>query len=125
VRAISEVTLMEHQFSDKAFWQKLAQHARAAGREVVEKALWLYYAARRPETPGWAKAVILSVLAYFIAPIDALPDFTPFVGFTDDLGVFAGALAMVSMYIDDEVKSRAATTAERWFGRSGATEPVV
>ncbi|MEH6492627.1 YkvA family protein [Halopseudomonas sp.] len=116
---------MEHHFSEKAFWQKLAQHARAAGREVVEKALWLYYAARRPETPGWAKAVILSVLAYFIAPIDAMPDFTPFVGFTDDLGVFAGALAMVSMYIDDEVKGKATATAERWFGRAEVADPAI
>jgi uncharacterized membrane protein YkvA (DUF1232 family) len=116
---------MEHEYSDKAFWQKLAQYARTAGREVVEKALCLYYAARRPETPGWAKAVIISVLAYFIAPIDAVPDFTPFVGFTDDLGVFAGALAMVAMYIDDDVKSRAAATAERWFGRSDVADPVV
>mgnify|MGYP003677046369 CR=1 FL=1 len=116
---------MEHQFTDKAFWQKLAEHARTAGREVVEKALCLYYAARRPETPGWAKAVIISVLAYFIAPIDAIPDFTPFVGFTDDLGVFAGALAMVAMYIDDDVKSSATATAERWFGHSDVADPVI
>ncbi|MAB22828.1 YkvA family protein [Pseudomonas sp. 5Ae-yellow] len=115
---------MEHQYSDKAFWQKLAMYAKSAGREVVEKALCLYYAARRPETPGWAKAVIISVLAYFIAPLDALPDFTPFVGFTDDLGVFAGALAMVAMYIDDDVKTNAAATAERWFGMTQAPEPV-
>ena len=116
---------MEHQFSDKAFWQKLAQYARTAGREVVEKSLCLYYAARRPETPGWAKAVIISVLAYFIAPIDAMPDFTPFVGFNDDLGAFAGALAMVSMYIDDEVKVKATATAERWFGRAEMADPAV
>ncbi|ROZ83213.1 DUF1232 domain-containing protein [Pseudomonas neustonica] len=115
---------MEHQYSDKAFWQKLALYAKSAGREVVEKALCLYYAALRPETPGWAKAVIISVLAYFIAPLDALPDFTPFVGFTDDLGVFAGALAMVAMYIDDDVKTNAAATAERWFGMTQTPEPV-
>jgi len=115
---------MEHQFSDKAFWQKLAQFARTAGKELVEKALCLYYAARRPETPGWAKAVIISALAYFIAPIDAMPDLTPFVGFTDDLGVFAGALAMVSMYIDDDVKNQATATAERWFGGSGVADPA-
>ena len=115
---------MAHQYSDKAFWQKLAAYAKSAGREVVEKALCLYYAARRPETPGWAKAVIVSVLAYFIAPLDAVPDFTPFVGFTDDLGVFAGALGMVAMYINDEVKATAARTADRWFGVSQSPEPV-
>ena len=82
----------------------------------MEKALCLYYAARRPETPTWAKAVIVSVLAYFIAPLDAIPDFTPLVGFTDDLGVFASALAMVAMYIDRDVQIQARERAESWFG---------
>ncbi|MED5492864.1 MAG: YkvA family protein [Pseudomonadota bacterium] len=58
----------------------------------------------------------LSVLAYFIAPLDAIPDFTPLVGFTDDLGVFASALAMVAMYIDRDVQIQARERAESWFG---------
>ena len=107
---------MKSTFTDREFWQKLANHARLAGREVVEKALCLYYAARRPETPSWAKAVIFSVLAYFIAPLDAVPDFTPLVGFTDDLGVFASALALVAMYIDRDVQRQARERAESWFG---------
>ncbi|MEL0167116.1 MAG: YkvA family protein [Pseudomonadaceae bacterium] len=107
---------MKTTFTDREFWQKLRSQARLAGREVVEKALCLYYAARRPETPAWAKAVIVSVLAYFIAPLDAIPDFTPLLGFTDDLGVFASALAMVAMYIDSDVQAAARRRADSWFG---------
>ena len=107
---------MRTTYSDGAFWRKLASHARLAGREVVEKALCLYYAARRPETPAWAKAVIVSCLAYFIAPLDAIPDFTPLLGFTDDLGMFASALAMVAMYIDGDVRTVARQRADSWFG---------
>ncbi|UAW99875.1 DUF1232 domain-containing protein [Halopseudomonas nanhaiensis] len=103
-------------FSDSQFWDKLHRYARKAGREVVERALCLYYAARRPETPTWAKTTIFGALAYFISPIDAIPDLLPFIGFSDDLTVMAAALALVSLYINDEVKRRARATTEKWFG---------
>jgi uncharacterized membrane protein YkvA (DUF1232 family) len=48
--------------------------------------------------------VIFGALVYFIAPIDAIPDLTPLVGFTDDLGALAAALAMVSIYVDNNVE---------------------
>jgi hypothetical protein len=37
-------------FDDASFWDKVKNFAKAAGREVIEKALWLYYAAQQPET---------------------------------------------------------------------------
>jgi uncharacterized membrane protein YkvA (DUF1232 family) len=55
------------------------------GREVIEKALWLYYAAQQPNTPLWAKTAIYGALGYFISPIDAIPDITPVIGYADDL----------------------------------------
>lgn len=33
------------------------------------------------------KAVVVGVLLYFINPIDMIPDLTPFLGFSDDLGL--------------------------------------
>lgn len=110
---------MDHntqEYSDSGFWHKLKHYAKQAGKEVVEKALWLYYAAQRPDTPKWAKTAIFGALAYFISPIDAIPDITPFVGFTDDLGAIAAAIAMVSVYIDDNVKQQAAEKTDAWFG---------
>ena len=79
-----------------------------AGAEVVERALWLYYAADRPETPAWAKTTIYGALAYLILPLDAHPDLIPLTGYTDDLGVLLAAIATVTSYIDDEVKQKAA-----------------
>ena len=55
--------------------------------KIVEKALWLYYTAEDKDTPKWAKATVFASLAYFVAPVDAIPDPTPVLGFTDDLGV--------------------------------------
>ncbi|ASJ95314.1 MULTISPECIES: YkvA family protein [Shewanella] len=102
-------------YSDEGFWRKVKQFAKQAGREVIDNALCLYYAAQRPDTPKWAKSVIFGALAYFIMPLDAIPDLTPVVGFSDDLGALAAALAMVSMYVNDEVKRQAAEKTSAWF----------
>lgn len=105
----------EKKFSDSGLWNKLSRYARTAGKEVVEKVLWLYYAAQDPNTPRWAKTAIYGALGYFIFPLDAIPDFAAVVGYTDDLGVLAAALATVSMYITDEIKDRTRQTMGRWF----------
>lgn len=106
----------EKDFSDDGFWSKVVKYAKAAGQEVIEKALWLYYAAQNSHTPMWAKATIYGALGYFISPVDAIPDITPVVGYSDDLGVLAAAVAAVSMYITDEVKAQAAQKLKDWFG---------
>lgn len=106
---------MSRSFDESGFWSKIAGAVKSAGREVIEKALWLYYAAQRPETPAWAKSAIYSALAYFILPIDLIPDFLPG-GFVDDLGVLTAALGTVAVYIDEEVKYQAAVKLREWFG---------
>ncbi len=108
--------MADEQFTDSGFWNKIKLFSRQAGREVIERALWLYYAAQQPNTPKWAKSVIYGALAYFVLPLDAIPDLTPLVGFTDDLGALAAALTMVTLYIDDEVKPLAADKLTLWFG---------
>lgn len=103
-------------FSSNNLWQKLLSQAKTAGSEVVEKVLWLYYAAQDPHTPRWAKTAIYSALGYFIFPLDAIPDFVAVFGYTDDLSVLVVALATVSAYITDDVKQRASLKMTQWFG---------
>jgi len=55
-------------------------------------------------------------LGYFISPLDIIPDFTPLVGFSDDLGVLAAAIATVSAHITDEVRAQTAKKLKQWFG---------
>ncbi|MEM1111824.1 MAG: DUF1232 domain-containing protein [Pseudomonadota bacterium] len=103
-------------YSDEGFWQKLASVSRAAGKEVVEKALLLYYAAQEEDAPAWAKATIAGALGYFIVPLDAITDLTPVVGYADDLGVLALAVAAVATYINDDVRAKTAARMSQWFG---------
>jgi uncharacterized membrane protein YkvA (DUF1232 family) len=104
------------------FWRKLRNGAHRLGRGVAEKALWLYYASGRPETPIWARTVIIGALSYFILPVDAIPDFVAGAGYTDDLSILAAAVATVSMFINDEVKNKTDAVLQRWFPKK--SEPL-
>lgn len=108
-------------YSESSLREKLTRYARSAGREVVEKVLLLYYALQRADTPAWAKATIIGALGYFIAPLDAITDFAPLVGYSDDLGVLALALATVASQIDDDVKQKAQARLQSWFGASDSS----
>ena len=110
----------EDAYSDSGFRQKLARYARVAGREVVEKALWLYYAMQEEKAPAWAKATIVGALGYFITPVDAIVDLTPVVGYADDLGVLALAIAAVATYINDDVREKTHVRMREWFGDDNA-----
>lgn len=103
-------------YSEQGLWDKLSQFAKKAGHEVVEKALLLFYALQEERTPTWAKATIMGALGYFIAPLDAVIDLTPGIGYTDDLGVLALAVTVVAAYINDNVRRKTAVKMERWFG---------
>ena len=102
-------------FTDDSFWAKLRQFAGVAGRQVVEKALWLYFATQAETCPTWAKTTAYGALAYFILPADAVPDILPGVGYVDDLGALAAAVSIIASQITPEVKQKTAETLDRWF----------
>jgi uncharacterized membrane protein YkvA (DUF1232 family) len=103
-------------YSEEDFWDKVSHSARRAGKKTLAPALKMYYSAQDPNTPLWAKTTIYGALGYFISPIDAIPDLTPFLGYTDDMGVLAGALAIVAARINDKHREKAKATLNRWFG---------
>jgi uncharacterized membrane protein YkvA (DUF1232 family) len=45
----------------------------------------LYFAARHPRTPWYAKLLIVAIVAYALSPIDLIPDFIPVLGFLDEI----------------------------------------
>jgi len=103
-------------FSEVKLWEKLKKYARKVGVKTVYMVLLLFYAYRRKDTPGWAKRIVLGTLGYFIAFIDLVPDLTPIVGYTDDIGILSFGLVTIAAYINDEVKSNAKDKLSNWFG---------
>ncbi|UJS23682.1 YkvA family protein [Thiothrix winogradskyi] len=106
---------LSDQYSDEGFWGKVKNYAKAAGERVLEPALKLYYAANDGDTPAWAKTTIFGALGYFIFPIDVIPDIAPVVGYTDDLGVLAAAIAATAVHIKNEHTEKAKAILTQWF----------
>jgi uncharacterized membrane protein YkvA (DUF1232 family) len=100
------------EFSESRFLKKAQRVAKVAGREVLEKGLWLYYAF--PSAPPWARGTILGALGYFISPLDAIPDVVPVAGYTDDLAVIVAAVAVLGTRIDDDVRAKATERLRAW-----------
>lgn len=71
-------------------WKKLK--TQAARLPFAEQILAAYYCARDPETPVQSKAILFAALAYFVMPLDTIPDFIAGLGFTDDAAVLFLAL---------------------------------
>lgn len=112
---IGNLSKYRHFFSERQFWGNLGRFARRIGLKSVYSALLLYYAYRRKETPFWAKNIVIGVLGYLLAPLDFMPDLTPIVGYTDDLGILTFGLATIAAYINPDVRSKARVKLQNWF----------
>lgn len=93
----------------------LSARLKTIGVKLTYSALLLYYAYQRKDTPAWAKNIILGSLAYLVSPFDAIPDLTPLLGFTDDLGVLSFGLVTIACYIDNAVRDKAKFRIHKFF----------
>jgi uncharacterized membrane protein YkvA (DUF1232 family) len=79
----------------------------------AEELVAAYYCAFDHATPIKAKGILLGALAYFILPIDVIPDFILGLGFTDDMAVLLAAFNVVRTHVTDDHRDRARRTLER------------
>lgn len=86
-------------------WPKLKRVARKI--PFLADLLSAYYCAIDPATPRPVKAVLMGALAYFILPIDIVPDFIAVFGFTDDATVLYAAIRTVLPHIKPRHKELA------------------
>jgi uncharacterized membrane protein YkvA (DUF1232 family) len=56
------------------------------------------------------KVILLGAIAYFVMPMDAIPDILPIIGFADDAAVLAAAIAQVASSITDAHRAQAKAT---------------
>ena len=87
--------------------------------------LSIYFAARDPRTPWYAKALALCVAGYALSPIDLIPDFVPVLGYLDDLVIVPLGILTVLRLIPPEImaenRAAAALCAERPVSRTAGT----
>lgn len=106
----AEMEAMRRAASDEAgvrrdFWAKL----KRVGRKIpfAEDLLAAYYCTLDPATPHRVRLVLLGAIAYFVMPMDALPDLLPFLGFADDAALLMAAVSQVAGSINDSHRERA------------------
>jgi uncharacterized membrane protein YkvA (DUF1232 family) len=90
---------------EEGFWTKLL---RLAGKiPFAEELAAAYFCAVDPTTPLRVKGLLFAALAYFVTPIDLIPDFIAGLGYTDDAAVLAAAVGLVSGNIRERHHARA------------------
>jgi uncharacterized membrane protein YkvA (DUF1232 family) len=100
----------------REFWAKAKRVA--ARLPFAEDLLAAYYCAFDRNTPRHVHVALIGALAYFVLPIDAVPDMLPLFGYTDDAAVLATALRLVASHIRPEHRE----AAQRALARNLAPE---
>jgi uncharacterized membrane protein YkvA (DUF1232 family) len=100
------------------------ERAKERARGLRRESLTLYFVARDPRTPWYAKVVAAGVVAYALSPFDLIPDFIPVLGYLDDLIIVPAGVALVLRLVPAAVladcRARAADQATRPVSRIGA-----
>jgi uncharacterized membrane protein YkvA (DUF1232 family) len=92
-------------YVEQGFWAKIR---RLAGRvPFVTDLVAAWYCAMDRATPYRVRAVLLGALAYFVVPVDIIPDVVVGLGFVDDATVLATAVASVAEHIKPHHVARA------------------
>ena len=79
------------------FWRKLPRVF--AHIPFAEDLLAAYYCAFDRATPRRVQLALIGAIAYFVLPLDAIPDWLPAIGYTDDAAVLVATLKLVSDHI--------------------------
>jgi uncharacterized membrane protein YkvA (DUF1232 family) len=107
-------------------FDQLQRWARTLKRDTLA----LYFAARDPRVPWYAKTVAAAVAAYALSPIDLIPDFIPVIGYLDDLilvplGIALAIRLIPPVVLEEHRASAAARIANRPVSRIGALVIIV
>lgn len=93
------------------FWSKFKSYA--AHIPFGETIVAAYFCAIDSKTPVKVRGTLLAALAYFIMPIDAIPDIFAFVGFSDDIAVLTTAISLVQTHVTEEHQEQARDALEK------------
>jgi uncharacterized membrane protein YkvA (DUF1232 family) len=104
-------------YSHDQFWRKVSDVVLIAGAKVIYSATALHYLLTQSNIATAQRIIILSSLAYFILPTDAVPDFLPGLGYTDDFGALISALMTVRSAFQPSILKQAKERMNEWFAR--------
>ena len=89
----------------RKFWAKLKRVAQRI--PFAEDLLAAYFCTLDPATPNRVRLVLAGAIAYFVMPLDILPDLLPVIGFADDAALLMAAIAQVAGAINESHREQA------------------
>jgi uncharacterized membrane protein YkvA (DUF1232 family) len=95
----------------RSFWQKVKR--TFAYLPFATNLLAAWYCAFDAGTPLKVKGILLAALAYFVMPLDFVPDLILGLGFTDDMTVLITAVSLIQTHMKPEHYQRARDTIDR------------
>jgi uncharacterized membrane protein YkvA (DUF1232 family) len=111
-RQLSLVNLAERERKVRRdFWAKLK---RVVGMiPFAEDLVAAYYCALDPATPMRVRGMLLAALAYFILPVDLIPDMIAGLGFADDAALLTAVVGLVATHITPTHRAAAARALDK------------
>jgi uncharacterized membrane protein YkvA (DUF1232 family) len=95
----------------KRFWPTVRKALKTI--PFMDEVVAAYYAMLDPRTPHAARMTLIGALAYFVMPVDVIPDFLAGLGFVDDASVLTAALAAVRSAVKPEHRVAAKRALEK------------
>ncbi|EGU44357.1 hypothetical protein VII00023_22749 [Vibrio ichthyoenteri ATCC 700023] len=87
---------------EMTFWRKVKRSSKKLGEEIAVTGIKSWLAMTDSQTSVRHKAILGGALAYFVLPVDMVPDVLAGVGFTDDMAAMTLAANSVGTAITDQ-----------------------
>lgn len=98
-------------------WESIKRWAR----KLKNDGLTLWFCCRHPQMPLAPKIFALLVVAYFLSPIDLIPDFIPVLGYLDDLILLPACIYLVLKLVPGPVLTECRAKAMNWLAEQNPT----
>lgn len=96
---------------EMTFWRKVKRSAKKLGEEIAVTGIKSWLAMTDSQTSVRHKAILGGALAYFVLPVDMVPDVLAGVGFTDDMAAMTLAANSVGTAITEQHEQ---TARDKW-----------
>ena len=107
---------LKKSFSDAQLNEKLSKVAKKVGSAILYPVLLLYNLFNSPQTSVKDKMTIIAPLAYFILPMDLIPDAILGLGYTDDAFAVMTALKSLASSLTPEFFEQTKTMHKNLIG---------
>ena len=102
----------------------LNDNLKAWAKRIKRDGVTLWFAGKHPDTPWYAKALGLLVVAYALSPIDLIPDFIPVLGYVDDILLLPALIWLTVKLLPQSVLAKCRVQADAWMAEKGLSQVV-